>query len=164
MKEIVINEIGKKIKKASPVETGWIKKDDEIVSRLQAMGVNMYKQQLSKIFSNPFYCGLVSHGLLEGKIVEGIQEKMISKEEFLKIHEITLTTPQYGVSHQKENNAIPLKVFVKCDECKQPFTGYLVKKKNLYYYKCRTTGCRCNKSAKQMHELFTEYLSLQCKT
>ncbi len=67
----------------------------------RAMGVNMYKQQLSKIFSNPFYCGLVSHGLLEGKIVEGIQEKMISKEEFLQIHQITLSTPQYGVSHQK---------------------------------------------------------------
>jgi hypothetical protein len=46
----------------------------------------------------------------------------------------------------------------KCDDFKEPFRGYLVKKKNLYYYKCRTTGCKCNKSVKQLHEFFEEEL------
>ena len=60
----------------------------------------------------------------------------------------------YGVPHKKEDDHLPLKVFVKCYHCCQPFTGYLVKSKGLYYYKCRTTGCRCNKSAKKLHEQF----------
>src|SRR5882757_2345289 len=38
-------------------------------------------------------------------------------------------------------------------------TGYIVKAKGLYYYKCRTTGCRCNKSAKQLHEKFNDLLA-----
>jgi site-specific DNA recombinase len=47
-----------------------------------------------------------------------------------------------------------LKVFTKCDKCGGPLTGYLVKKKGLYYYKCNTKGCKINRSAKAMHEIF----------
>ncbi|MBK7668651.1 MAG: hypothetical protein IPJ32_15720 [Sphingobacteriaceae bacterium] len=50
-------------------------KNEEIILKLQAIGVKMYKQQLHKIFINPFYCGLVSHGMLNGKVVEGVHEK-----------------------------------------------------------------------------------------
>jgi site-specific DNA recombinase len=39
-----------------------------------------------------------------------------------------------------------------------PFTGYLVKSKSLYYYKCNRIGCKCNRSAKWMHVLFSELL------
>jgi site-specific DNA recombinase len=60
--------------------------------------------------------------------------------------------------HFKQYNNIPLKVFMKCDACGEPYTGYIVKAKKLYYYKCRKTGCACNKSAKQMHELFETFL------
>ena len=38
-------------------------------------------------------------------------------------------------------------------------TGYEVKKKHLWYYKCNTVGCRCNKSARTMHERYYELLS-----
>ena len=63
-------------------------KNEEIISRLKAMGVKMYKQQLTKIFKRPFYCGIINHGVLEGKIVEGDHEKMISPEVFLKVNNI----------------------------------------------------------------------------
>jgi len=53
---------------------------------------------------------------------------------------------------------LPLKQFNYCESCKLPLTGYLVKKKGLYYYKCRTKGCSCNKSAKTLHSTFTEDL------
>ena len=53
---------------------------------------------------------------------------------------------------------MPLKQFIYCDSCKLPLTGYFVKKKGLYYYKCRTKGCSCNKSAKALHATFTEDL------
>ena len=118
----------------------------------------MYKQQLHKIFINPFYCGLISHGMLNGKIVDGVHEKIISKEEFMKVNDIISSSTKYGVPHKLENINLPLKVFVKCADCDQPYTGYIVKKKNLYHYKCRTNGCKCNKSAKSMHELFAAEL------
>ena len=46
---------------------------------LKAQGVKIYKQKLSMIFSNPFYCGIISNKLLNGKLVEGQHEKLISK-------------------------------------------------------------------------------------
>ena len=118
----------------------------------------MYKQQLHKIFVNPFYCGLVSHGMLNGKVVEGTHEKMISKEIFMRVNEVVSSSSKFGVPHKMEDVNIPLKVFIKCADCNQPFTGYVVKKKNLYYYKCRTNGCKCNKNAKSLHDLFTNEL------
>lgn len=122
------------------------------------MGVPLVKQHLTKIFKNPFYCGLISHSMLEGRIVEGTHEKLISKELFLAVNEIHESNAGYGVSHKRQRDDIPLKVFIRCSECHTPFTGYAVKAKNLCYYKCRTTGCKCNKSAREMHSLFIELL------
>lgn len=42
----------------------------------------------------------------------------------------------------------------------QTMTGYLLKKKGIYYYKCRTKGCKVNRSAKAMHELFKNVLKI----
>ena len=63
-------------------------KNEEIVLKLLATSVKIYKQQIHKIFINPFYCGLVSHEMLNEKIVEDVHEKMISKETFMKVNEI----------------------------------------------------------------------------
>ena len=35
-----------------------------------------------------------------------------------------------------------------------------MKRKGIYYYKCRTKGCSCTKSAKQLHEKFNKTLSV----
>ena len=154
---IVVNEVGKKIRKAFEWKARGMK-NEEILLKLRAMGVPMFKQQLSKLFRKPFYCGVMNHKMLEGRVIEGTHEKLISKELFLKVNEIHLNTSGNGVPHKKEDNNIPLKVFVKCDDCKEPFTGYIVKAKQLYYYKCRTTGCKCNRSADKLHKLFLNLL------
>lgn len=160
-RKIVVNEVGKKIRKAFIWKSEGMK-NDEIISKLKSMGVKMYKQQLTKIFKRPFYCGIINHGLLEGKIVVGDHEKMISPEIFLKVNNIHQGSGGYGVPHQKEQDAVPLKIFIKCDTCNQPFTGYVVKAKGLWYYKCRKDGCKCNKSAIRMHELFEQLLRQYC--
>lgn len=77
----------------------------------------MYKQQLTKIFKRSFYCGMINHGLLEGKIVEGDHEKMISPEIFLKVNNIHQGSGGYGVPHKKDQDAVPLKIFIKCNTC-----------------------------------------------
>ena len=37
-------------------------------------------------------------------------------------------------------------------------TGYMVRKKNLFYYKCNTAGCRHNQSAKRLHDNWSSTL------
>lgn len=163
-RKIVLNADGKKIKKAWDWKLEGLK-NEEIIVKLQTLGVKMYKQQLHKIFINPFYCGLISHGMLNGKVVEGVHEKMISKEVFMRVNNVVSSSSKFGVPHKSEDINIPLKVFIKCSDCNQPFTGYVVKSKNLYYYKCRTKGCKCNRSAKSFHELFGQELEkFQIKT
>lgn len=102
---------------------------------------------------------MLSHKMLEGKVVEGVHEKLISVELFLSLHEAKQKRGgKLGVSHQKENEAIPLKTFVYCEQCNKPLTGYIVKSKNLYYYKCPTNGCNCNKNAKALNDKFVKLL------
>src|SRR6185437_1685324 len=162
-RKLVINKEGKLIRQAFLWKATGMK-NEEILERLKALGLNMYKQQLTKTFKRPFYCGMINHGLLDGKIVEGNHEKLISPEIFLKVNEIHVQSPNFGVPHKKEDHNLPLKVFVKCGQCGQPMTGYVRRKKtkkkvlHFYYYKCRTKGCKCNKSANELHELFSDIL------
>ncbi len=157
VRKIVTNEIGKKIKKAFQWKGSGIK-NEAILDRLRSMGVSLNKQHLTKLLKNPFYCGLICHNMLDGEVVEGEHEHLISKELFLKVNEIHQGNSGYGVPHKKQQGELPLKVFIKCNDCKEPFTGYIVKAKGLWYYKCRTKGCKCNKSAKEMHKTFVEFL------
>lgn len=118
-RKIVLNADGKKIKKAWDWKLEGLK-NEEIIVKLQTLGVKMYKQQLHKIFINPFYCGLISHGMLNGKVVEGVHEKMISKEVFMRVNNVVSSSSKFGVPHKSEDINIPLKVFIKCSDCNQP--------------------------------------------
>ena len=87
---------------------------------------------------------------------------MVSKKDFLKINsERSAQLKEY----KTENDQLPLKQFIYCEKCNTPLTSYLVIQKGLYYYKSRTKGCSCNKSAKQLHEQFeNEFSSFQVDT
>ena len=157
-RKIVVNKQGKQLRKAFEWKALG-KKNEEILDELKAAGLKIYKQKLSQIFSNPFYCGLIANKMLNGRLVEGTHEKLISKELFLKVNGVRQRSGgKYGVAHQKEQEPIPLKVFMKCEACGAGYSGYIVKAKGLWYYKCRTKGCCNNKSAKQVNEAFEKFL------
>ncbi len=130
----------------------------EIIDRLKLQGFTIYKQNLTRVLRNPIYCGLISHSLLQGKVVQGNHEPIISKEIFLKANGIQ-SKNYHNYTHKKDNDFLPLKTFAFCSSCGSPLTGYIVKKKNLYYYKCKTTGCPCNRNANALHEQFTNLLT-----
>ncbi len=142
-KLIVVNETGKLIRKAFDWKANEGLSNTDILLRLSEMGLNLSKQHVSEIFKNPFYAGMLSHKLLDGKIIIGKHEKLISPEIFLKVNEIQ-STHSHGFTWNKENKKLPLKLFYKCDKCKTALRGYIVRAKELYYYKCNTIGCGCN--------------------
>lgn len=130
----------------------------QIAQRLRGFGIYLNRKLLTNIFRNPFYCGYISHNFLGGELVRGRHEPLISEEMFLQVNNL-LKKNVYGYKHKKQDEALPLKRFVVCAMCNTPYTGYLVKKKGIYYYKCNRIGCKCNRNASDLHELFKSKLN-----
>ena len=156
-RQIIVNNDGLLLRKAFLWKANYNWSSITIVEKLKLHGLKMYHQRLSQIFRNPFYCGLLSHSALEGELVEGNQEVLVSKEIFLKVNNI-LSFNSHGYTVKSENENIPLKNFMKCQRCGKSMPGYIVKAKNLWYYKCRTIGCCTNISAKKVHDNFIDML------
>lgn len=76
---ITVNEQGQLLKHAFE----WIANEPElsqaeIQRRLSAIGLEISKQKLSQCLHNCFYCGLLEHAYLDGEIIKGKQEALIS--------------------------------------------------------------------------------------
>lgn len=157
-RSIVVNKEGELIRKAFL----WLYYEklpqSEILIKLEALGFKTSKQNLSRMFRNPFYCGLISITTLQGKIVVGKHEKLISQELFLLVNDLLDKHPFRG-TFITDDTEYPLKRFVKCHKCKSKLTAYIVLDKKLYYYKCPTKGCSNNKSAIEMHNSFSSILN-----
>jgi site-specific DNA recombinase len=156
-RKIVVNKTGQQIKKAFQWKLQGTK-NEEILIKLKSLGVTTYKQKLSQIFSNPFYCGVIANKMLNGRLINGTHPVIVSEKDFLAVNDIRKSANKYGVPHKDEVEALPLKVFMRCDRCNKGYTGYIVKKKDIYYYKCRTNGCNSNKNAKDLNSNFQSFL------
>jgi len=153
---IVISDKGELIREAFE----WRAKGmtyDQIVQKLVGLGIKMHKQRLTDTFRNPFYCGYLSHNLLNGEVMKGKHPALISEELFFRVNELKKTE---GFKCNPANENLPLKIFVRDAETGVPFTGYLAKKKGLYYYKANKVGVNVNRSVKIMHSKFQELLSI----
>ena len=153
----VVNKQGKLLRKAFMWKAAEQITNEEARERLAKLGLKISHQQISAAFRNPFYCGLLSHNLLEGEVVEGIHEKLISREIFLKVNEVQ-NRNAHGYTTTEENDNIPLKRFLRCEYCGSFLRGYVVKAKGIYYYKCNTKSCNCNRNAKELHKKFIREL------
>ena len=151
---LVIDEKGELIRKAFLWRAEGIE-ETEISRKLSLLGLKMDKQRLSQIFHNPFYCGKIKHHLLGDKIVKGNQPAIIDEQTWNRVNGIE---SHCGYEHQEETPNVPLKLHLVCSACGKHMTGYEVKKKGLWYYKCNTPGCKCNKSAKVMHSKYEDLL------
>ena len=158
--KIVLNEEGKIIRKAFLWKCNEQMSNSIIVKKLEKLKIKIDERRLGEMFANPFYCGIIVSKMIPEEVIEGNHEPMISKDVFLQVNNIVFESRNHPVSHKEEDENLPLKRFTKCNSCKTPMTGYLVKKKGLYYYKCRIKGCKNNKSAKQLHKQFVDTVSL----
>jgi site-specific DNA recombinase len=157
--QITINKTGDLIRQAFLMKTKEGLSNTAIIAKLRRMGLFLYNQTLTKIFRNTFYCGIITNKLLGDELIVGKHEPLISREIFLKVNNIQAHNPQ-GYTVQQEDENLPLRQHIRCGECDTAFTGYGVKKKNhlYYYYKCNKIGCKCNRSARSLHEQYLDLL------
>lgn len=86
-KTIAINETGKLLRMAFLWKANEGISLAEILRRLKSHGLKLTKREINKALINPFYCGVLSHSILKGEVIEGKHEKLVSKEIFLKANE-----------------------------------------------------------------------------
>ena len=152
-----INETGKLIRKAFKWKLQGVD-NFRIMDRLSAMGLNVSKQKLHKILTNPFYAGKIQSKFTNGELVDGKHPAIISWVEYLHVQNIL--SGRTGIYKVKaETPRFPLKRHIRCAYDGLPFTAYTVKKKNIDYYKCNQVGCKNNISAKKVHRLYEELLN-----
>lgn len=139
---------------------------EEIRRRLRKLGLHIPKQSMSQMLRNPLYCGLMAHSLLDGEVVRGKHEPIVSKKVFLAVTGAMQKNNTRGWRVDEENALLPLKRFMVCECCGKTLTGYLNRRKNgkprprpLPYYKCKTTGCRVSLNANKMGEVFLTELN-----
>lgn len=153
---IIINEKGELIRQAFVWRANGLTYE-VIVIKLRDLGLTMPKQTLADLFKNPFYCGLMSHNLLDGELIKGNHPALIDEDLFLRVNELKKGD---GYKVNIANDNLPLKVFVRDADSGAPFTGYLVKKKGLYYYKVNKIGVGINRSIHILHDKFKELLNV----
>lgn len=130
-------------------------KNCKILEWLSNRGVEISKQQLHKIFVNPFYAGKISHKALGGAVIDGNQPPLITWSEFERV-QLALSARTGRYVHDRESPKFPLLKHVFCAEDHTAFTKYTTK--NIDYYKCNVAGCCTNRNAKDMHRKYAELL------
>jgi site-specific DNA recombinase len=153
----VINEDGKMLNLAFKLKAKHNHTLVEIEAELKKRNSSLSAKRLSDYFRNPFYCGLIVSSHIPGEIIKGKHPSLVSERDFLSVNG-KLNKKDYGFKMNKDNENLPLKQFVKSAQCQTPFTGYLVKKKGLYYYKNNRVGAKENRSAKLLHDKFLSLL------
>ncbi|UAY53678.1 recombinase family protein [Ferruginibacter albus] len=133
--EIRINKEGKILRQAWKWKLQG-EKDCIIIKKLSNLGVKISKQALSKMWRDPFYCGISTSRMLDGKVVYGQWEKMVSEQDFLYVQEI-IKGNRHGYKHDNSSPKRPLSGFIRCQNCGKKMTGYEVKNKKTHYYKCQ---------------------------
>jgi hypothetical protein len=139
--DIRLNEVGKKLQLAWQWKADG-ETDVEIIRRLKGFGVLITTQRISAMWRNVFYCGLIANKLLEGNVIQGNHEPMVSKDLFLKVQNI-ISIRKQGYTVIKEVEARPLTGDLYCSVCGGKMTSYENKKKMLHYYKCQNCNGSC---------------------
>lgn len=156
-RKIVANETGNIIKKMFYWKVKERLPNVEIQTRLKSYKLNYCLRRIGEILCNPFYCGKLTHKALEGEVVNGKHEKLISEAIFLEANNI-MAEKKIGLQTKKERKEIALKRFVKCSNCNQPMRGYISNGWDVPYYKCNTIGCKCNRNANIINSQFESML------
>ena len=161
---ITVNETGKLIGMAFQIKADENLSNEEVADRLSAMGLTLEKQQWSKIFHNIFYAGYYAHNYLQGEIIRGAQEPLVSLEVFAKVNKITEMAHSRGYETKTNKEYAPLLGSLKCPVCGHNLTAALSTKmrkkygREVGYYMCSRKNCKCNVSTTRANEAFMGWI------
>ena len=85
---IEINDAGKLLKKAFQWKMNEDLSNVEIANKLNKLGLKIPHKRISEALRNPFYCGYITHNLLEDKTIKGKHPALISEEIFLQVNNL----------------------------------------------------------------------------
>ncbi len=162
---ITVNPEGELIRMAFRMKADENLSNEEVRARMKVMGLDLSKQNWSHIFHNIFYAGYFSHPFLEGEIIEGPQEPLVSLEVFLKVNNIVMKSHSKGYEVKSEKEYAPLLGLIRCPVCGHNMTAALSTKmlkrynRKVGYYVCSRKGCKCNASAQKVNANFEDWLS-----
>ncbi|MBO4417249.1 MAG: recombinase family protein [Bacteroidales bacterium] len=161
---ITVNAEGELIRKAFKMKADENLTNEEVRVRMKAMGLDLCKQRWSSIFRNIFYAGYFAHPFLQGDIIPGPQEPLVTLDDFLKINNIVLKAHTRGYEAKMDKEYAPLIGTIRCPVCGHNLTASLSTKmrkrfgREVGYYVCSRKGCKCNASTKKVNGAFTERL------
>lgn len=160
---IEINKDGELLREAWQWKLSGRYSDAHIREKLEARGLKLSHQTISKIWRNPFYCGILINRMID-EPVQGNWPSLVTQDEFMKVQRLLEVNPS-GYQHIKDEEMRPLTRHVKCGCCKGYMIGYINRKRNLHYYRCRTCkgfsiNAHTTKQTKRkgLNDLFVDYL------
>ena len=156
--EYVLNEDGALIKKAFYWKASGKLTNQQIIEKLNAKGLKITLRHMAWILANPFYAGYIISSLLPGEVNIGKHPPIIDEKTFLTANNVASEDTRHGVLKMRNQTDLALKIFMKDITNESPFTGYLNKKKNIYYYKTRDKGVNVNVNAKKLNNQFLDLL------
>lgn len=156
-KEIKVNEEGRLIQEGMKLFLNGYT-ITQVQQKMFSKGLSATVKKWGEILRNPFYCGVMVSVTLNNEPVLGTHEAIITQKEFQIIQEKLDHNKSTSLIDEDAVNGLALKGLVRCSKCSKKYSGYLNKKKNLYYYICSNRECRSNVSAKIMNHEFKDYL------
>lgn len=162
---IELNKDGVLLRDAWKWKASGLYSDTQILAKLAVYGLKIRPQALSKMWRNPFYCAIIVNKMLD-EPAKGNWEPIVSERDFIKVQDI-LEGNISGYQHNNDHDQRPLSHLIKCSQCHTYMVGYVVRKKNLHYYKCRKClGVSVNAittllaKRRGANDLFADFLSL----
>ena len=162
---ITVNADGELIRKAFAMKVNENLTNEEVRVRMMAMGLDLSKQRWSFIFRNIFYAGYFAHPFLQGEVIKGPHEPLVSLDDFLKVNNIILKSHNRGYETKTDKPYAPLLGVIRCPHCGHNLTASLSTKmrkrfgRDVGYYVCSRKGCKCNASTKKVNEVFEGWLN-----
>ena len=155
--DIIVTAEGELLRKAFQWRAKNTYSSADIVRKLNLLGMKIDERRLHEIFKNPFYCGILITKMLPDQVILGKHEAIVSQEDFIKIN-----TPESKViskTYDTMSEELPLKKSLCCPICRSLMTGFYVKAKSLYYYKCQKKCPGTSVSAIKLHQSFKNLLN-----
>ena len=160
---ITVNAEGELIRQAFMMKANENLTNEEVRVRMKAMGLDLTKQNWSNIFKKIFYAGYFAHPYLQGEVIKGPHEPLVSLDDFLKVNGMLAKAHSRGYETKTDKDYAPLLGSLKCPVCGHNMTASLSTKmrkkygRNIGYYVCSRKHCKCNVSTKRANEAFESW-------